>query len=153
MPKIQIDLDSHFNLINKEIEETGRLSQNTFDRFFNKRERNITLETVQAVNSTSYRDELWNPNYNRQVFIRLQETLKNAINYLPKERLGDIKSQVDFILNQTSNSYGNFYDHSPVEQIDRNAFEQLNTMIQNKLGIQTSKTNEIRENLNQNMER
>ena len=119
--KIQSEsnLQSDIEKINEEIENKQNLSNETLEKFFNKRERNITLRTFQSIVSTGYRYDVWNENAdklndpnniseNKQNFDLLAELLSKVAKVMPEEYLGHLDSQVDFILSQKEK---NFYDH------------------------------------------
>ena len=129
LPKIQQDLQEHIQQISNELNQTGRLSPETFERFFARRGRNITLETIQSINSTSYRNELWQPDLNIQKFDTLASILDRVSRSVPPEHLGDIVSQLDFILYLSSPSNTKFYEHNYSSQINRERFQAIRDRI------------------------
>lgn len=136
MQKIEQSLDENFNYINKEIKETGTISQETIDRFFNIRENNITLQTVQSINSTSYRDDVWNPEKNSNKLNRLLDVLNSVATVIPQEHISKVYSQVNFLLERKDRTslHGNkFYDHCYSQSIDIKKLENIKEFLNNRL--------------------
>ena len=129
LPSINKKLEDHMEEIRKSLSETHTVTPELYDRFFNKRGRNITLETLQAINSTSYRDSLWNEQENAKKFSMLGDLLKDVLRVIPKEYLGDLQAQVDFLLRKNRRCY----DHSYFNQLNIEQFETLRQEIQEKI--------------------
>lgn len=143
-------LVNNMNTISQEIEETGTISQETFEQFFNKRERNLTLQTVQSINSTSYRDNLWDNGVNKSKLDVLTDILEKAGKVAPQEYLGDIASQVEFLIRKSDRNDKMFgyrvYDHSFADSIDVDRLEEIKMRIQDRIkgidGVDVSKEEE-----------
>ncbi len=136
IPKIEQSLDENLNYINKEIEETGTISQETIDSFFNIRENNITLQTVQSINSTSYRDDVWNPEKNSNQLTKLLDVLNSVATVIPQEHISKVYSQINFLLDRkdrTSINGTRFYDHCYSQSIDIKKLEIIKEILDNRL--------------------
>lgn len=136
LPKIETSLDENLTFINKEIEETGTISKKTIDEFFNIRENNITLQTVQAINSTSYRDHLWNTEKNSIKLNKLTDMLEIAAKVVPLEYIHEISAQVNFLFERKDrySLHGNrFYDHCYSNSIDVKRLESIKEILNERL--------------------
>ena len=132
IPKIQTTWENHLSEITDELKK-GTISPDIYQKYFNKRERNIALETLQMAYSTSYSDETWNPNDNKQAFNILSEILEKASLVSPKEYLGDLLNQVNLILNVSSPNYKYVYDHSIMGQVDTKKFESIRNILNQRI--------------------
>lgn len=136
IPQIEENLENSFSEITREIQETGSMSAETIDRFFNNRENNLALQTVQAINCTSYRDELWSPERNAEKLGRLTEVLELAVGAMPKEQLSKVTEQLDFLLDRKDKDSINgqrFYDHCWAKSMDAQRLEGLKERITDRI--------------------
>lgn len=130
---IEEDLAKNMEFIESEIADTGAVSEETMARFFNKRERHLVLETMQAVNSTSYRHELWNPVKNKEKFDRLAEVMEKVAEAVKQEKVGEIMAQVKFLLDKVSPENDRFYDHCFKESVDAKRFQEIYKTLEERL--------------------
>ena len=136
IPQIEENLENSFSEITREIQETGSMSAETIDKFFNSRENNLVLQTVQAINCTSYRDELWSPERNAEKLGRLTEVLELAVDAMPKEQLSKVTAQLDFLLDRKDKDSINgqrFYDHCWAKSMDAQRLEGLKERITDRI--------------------
>lgn len=148
LPQIENELYQNFYNINLEMQKTKSISRKTLDRFFNKRERNITLQTIQAINSKSYRDDVWDPNKNSQMLGQLTDILEKVSVLAPREYIGQVKSQIEFLLDKSS---GMYYDHSYVESINTYKLSNLKQYLDRRLEENGGQTN-VRNSMEYNKE-
>lgn len=115
LPKIDENLNRNLDNINQEIDQTGAISKETLDKFFNKRENNILIQTIQSINSYGYRNELWLQNNAKEKFDYLTSTLEKVGDVIPKEYIGDLMHQLNFLERKADvndERFGNrIYDH------------------------------------------
>lgn len=151
IPQIEEELEKNLDSINREMLETKTISLETLEKFFNIRESNITLQTIQAINSTSYRDELWNPEENTNKLNRLINMLELASEIVPKQYIKEISAQIDFLQERTDRNtlHGyRFYDHSYSKSIDVKRLENIKKILAQRLGDRTEQGNKkVSENL------
>ncbi len=136
IPQIEEQLEKNMNDVKKEMQETSTLSEETINKYFNKRERNLMLQTIQAINCTSYQDELWNIDENKQKMNQLINILEESSKLLPKDDIGKIDELVAFLLqkaNRNSIYRKRFYDHSYVPTINEEKLIKIQEFIQSRL--------------------
>lgn len=137
LPMVEQELDNNINSIIDEINATGTISIETFNRFFNKRERNLTLQTVQAINSSGYRDSLWSDYENYKKLSNLTTILEKVAEVVPRECLGHVMSQVDFLLDRTEDSASiqkdRFYDHRYTGSLDVDKLKEIKKNIESRI--------------------
>lgn len=122
LPRIDEKLNQNLDAINEEINQTGSISAETLDKFFNKRENNILIQTIQSINSYSYRNDLWLQNNAQDKLDYLISIFEKVGKVMPQEYIGDLMYQLDFLerkADKEDTRFGNrAYDHSYHSEID-----------------------------------
>lgn len=115
--------------------KSGTLTLQDFSLMFERHESNFVLRTLQSMHSTSYRTNIWNPSYNRNVLDSMTNILAQVSQIVPNDRARSVLNQVDILLQRANRNtdYGSrFYDHSYAEDINTLELER----IYNKLSMQ-----------------
>ena len=144
-PQIEEKLEKTMSEIEQEIENEQTISRTTMEQFFNKRERNLVLQTLQAINSTSYRDELWNPDRNKEKMDRLINLLDEVATLVPEEYVGEFMTQVEFLLSKATCKRGKFYDHCFSNSMNNPKLNKIQRRLEDRLDDTSSIANEQEE--------
>ncbi len=137
LPKIDEKLSNNLDAINKEVDLTGKISTKTLDKFFNKRENNILLQTIQSINSYSYRDDIWSQNNPKNKLDYLLSTFEKVGKVMPKEYIEDMMYQLDFLerkADRNDTRFGNrVYDHAYTDSIDVLKVTKIKDMLSERI--------------------
>lgn len=132
LPSIKDKVLQEHNAIHQKLAD-GSLTYKDFALMFERKESNFVLRSLQAIHSGSYRDDVWDENFNRVILESTSDILEKVSSIVPPEKSRAVLDQVDTLLSRADNTkdgYGrNFYDHTYASNID------------------TIKLNEIRRNL------
>lgn len=133
LPKIKNDVIREHEAI-KYYLQSGKLTDEHFRLMFERKESDFVRRTLQAIHSTSYRDDVWDPQYNARVLDSMIEILDKVSRIVPNEKSRVVLDQVDLLLQRADQKtkYGVcFYDHSYARDIDTEALKD----IRNRLAV------------------
>lgn len=108
--------------------QTNTLTEKDFKVMFERPESNFVLRTLQAMHSTSYRNDVWDTSYNAQIIESMTNILGQVAAKVPEDRARVVLDQVDILLERSDrkSAYGSrFYDHSYAEDIDQDRLKNI----------------------------
>lgn len=120
IPQIKQKLQREHSDIRNKL-ENGNFTLGDFQNMFEKHESNFVLRTLQAMHSTSYRNDAWDDKYNEDILKSMTDILEKVSEIVPPQKSRVVLDQVDIILDRADKSteYGKrFYDHSYAHNID-----------------------------------
>lgn len=152
LPQIEEKIYNNLDAINKEVDLTGEISTKTLDEFFNKRENNILLQTIQSINSYSYRDDIWNQSNPKTKLDYLLSTFEKVGKVMPKEYIENMMYQLDFLERKADVNDIRFgsrvYDHVYTDLIDVLKVTEIKDMLSERIiGRYSSKTKQEERNI------
>lgn len=128
IPNIKDKVVQEHNAIYKKLEE-GSLTFQDFKSMFERKESNFVLRTLQAIHSTSYRDDVWDEKFNSTILKSTTDILEKISSIVPPNKSRAVLEQVDILLSRADNSkdgYGrNFYDHTYADSIDTSKLNNI----------------------------
>ena len=130
LPRIKNEIIREHELI-KEYLKTGRLTGNRFKLMFENPESNFTLRTLQAIHSTMYRDDLWDPKFNVAVLNSLVEIFDSLAVSIPNSKAGVLLEQVNMLLERKQTGF--YYDNIYKKSIDGKTLKQIKKLLEEKI--------------------
>lgn len=127
-------MNEHSSIVQKL--NTGNFTEQDFDNMFQNHESNFVLRTLQTIHSTSYRDDVWNREFNRRALTSMTEIVNRISEIVPSDKARPVLNQVEILLERanTKRGYGTrFYDHSYAEDIDTVSLEKTRQKLANKV--------------------
>lgn len=128
IPNIKNKVVQEHNAIHKKLEE-GSLTFQDFKLMFERKESNFVLRTLQAMHSGSYRDDIWDENFNSTILESTTNILEKISSIVPPNKSRIVLDQIDLLLSRADNSkdgYGrNFYDHTYADSIDTSKLNNI----------------------------
>lgn len=136
IPQIKGKIEEEHEDIKNKL-NNGQFTSKDFENMFEKHESNFVLRTLQAIHSTSFRDDLWDDNYNKNLLDSLTEILDNISKRVPPEKSKALLTHIDTLLKRADSKddlYGNrFYDHVYRDEIDVYALENIKSRLIEKV--------------------
>lgn len=127
IPQIKSSVDQEHAAIEQKL-RTNTLTENDFKLMFERPESNFVLRTLQAMHSTSYRDDVWDTSYNTRIINSMTKILDEVAKRVPEDKARVVLDQVDLLLERSdrNSEYGSrFYDHSYAEDIDSDKLQDI----------------------------
>jgi len=131
--KVQIE---HSNIKNKIIE--GTFGEEDFSKMFKEKESNFVLRSLQAIHTTSFKEELWSIEYVRNTLDSTIDILDRVSEIISPEKKLYVLNMVNLLLDRADKSkrYGTrYYDHTYRNQIDTEKLIAIKKKIKGELNI------------------
>lgn len=135
IPQIQNNIMKEHIDIERKI-RAGTFSESDFTNMFEQKESNFVLRTLQSIHSTSYRDDVWDPEYNSKVLDSMTRILGEIAEIVPPNKARTVFNQVEILLERADRKkpYGSrFYDHAYSEDIDTQALNGIRSKLAMKV--------------------
>ena len=130
LPRIKNEIIREHELI-KEYLKTGNLTKSRFKLMFENPESNFTLRTLQAIHSTMYRDDLWDPKFNKKILNSLVEILGELSKVISNSKASVLLDQVNMLLERKQT--GLYYDNTYKKSIDDKTLKQIKELLEEKV--------------------
>lgn len=148
LPQIKSKIEQeHFDIRQKL--NSGTYTYQDFEEMFEKKESNFALRTLQAIHSTSYRDDTWNPEYNVGLLRSMEDILERVSQIVPPDKARFVEEQISTVIDRSNrkSAYGSrFYDHSYADDIDSYRLETVrDNLLQRIYPYERSQTLEQRD--------
>lgn len=127
IPQIKSKVEQEHSDIMRKL-DAGTYSYQDFAEMFEKKESNFALRTLQAIHSTSYRDDTWDPRYNAALLKSMTDILERVAQIVPPDKARAVEEQISTVIDRSDrkSAYGSrFYDHTYADDIDSYRLETI----------------------------
>lgn len=127
LPQIKSKIEQEHSSIMQKL-NSGQFTYQDFADMFERNESNFALRTLQAIHSTSYRDDTWDERYNDNLLRSMTDILEKVAQIVPPEKARVVEEQISTLIERSDrkSAYGSrFYDHSYAETIDSYRLENI----------------------------
>lgn len=127
IPQIKGKIEQEHSDIMRKL-DSGQFTYQDFAEMFEKKESNFALRTLQAIHSTSYRNDTWDDGYNYGLLKSMTDILERVSQIVPPEKARAVEEQVATLIDRSDrkSAYGSrFYDHSYAESMDSYRLETI----------------------------
>ena len=127
IPQIKNKVEQEHSDIMRKL-DSGQFTYQDFAEMFEQKESNFALRTLQAIHSTSYRNDTWDDGYNYGLLKSMTDILERVSQIVPPEKARAVEEQVSTLIDRSDrkSAYGSrFYDHSYAESMDSYRLETI----------------------------
>ena len=135
IPQIKSKIEQEHSTVMQKI-NSGQYIYQDFAEMFERKESNFVLRTLQAIHSTSYRDDVWDENYNENLLKSMTDILEKVAQIVPPENARAVEEQVSTVIERSDpkSVYGSrFYDHTYALSIDTQRLENIRKNLLQKI--------------------
>ncbi len=150
IPRIKNKIEQEHSEIKRKL-ENNQFTEKDFQDMFERKESNFALRTFQAIHSTSYRNDVWNEDYNKGLIDSMRDILNMISERVSSKKASQVEQQVSMVIERSDKKsyYGTrFYDHSYAHNLSMAGFEEIRRKL-----ISKTKTHQIAKEQQENFER
>ncbi len=127
IPRIKSEIEQEHSEIRRKL-ESNQFTTKDFEEMFERKESNFALRNLQVMHSTSYRNDVWDDDYNRRLIRSMRDIFKTISERVTSRKAQSVEKHVSTLINRANGNseYGSrFYDHSYANDLEMADFDEI----------------------------